>query len=383
MVKKNGAKQYVGTVDNGYDHDDDPGSSSLWLEQLSVEDRRLALAVGCVSMDELEREKAKIRGKGQLAQEHQRRQLWQNEQRRQWEVDDQKKVREQGREDRRWSDRVAEAKEVGLAEGVLLTEDFGDGKWWVKVGDAYIEGKDQYYCSLCNKHLNDVTLEHHIASENHKKKVSWNQCEASGSAGSLSAASTSASSSRPSPAHTPVSGACGKRYAPPNLAYLAYVPGTDGEECSSGVRSGERWLKCLLCQKWVGDENSHSGTFDAPSGSKEHQKNLRNYGPGNPWYDETVIGDRLKWHPGSLSRHDVEPLPSEAYASASLSWAAPAGQNHQVSGSPFPPPPPAPPVPQAPLLPPGWEMGEAAGYPGHNYYFNRSTGASQWTMPDF
>ena len=41
-------------------------------------------------------------------------------------------------------------------------------------------------------------------------------------------------------------------------------------------QSGERYMKCLLCNKWVQDDSSHAGTTQNLMGSKEHVKNLRN-----------------------------------------------------------------------------------------------------------
>jgi len=58
-----------------------------------------------------------------------------------------------------------------------------------------------------------------------------------------------------------------------------------------------RWPKCLLCKKWCQDDFSHSGTHSNPQGSKEHQKNLRNYMPGEWWYDTHVTPVRNRWHP--------------------------------------------------------------------------------------
>lgn len=79
-------------------------------------------------------------------------------------------------------------------------------------------------------------------------------------------------------------------YPAPTLPYLAYVP-HDGNPSNP-----ERILKCLLCNKWVQDEISHSG----PAGSKDHRRYVSYYGPGDPWYQENVFKERLKWHPNSI-----------------------------------------------------------------------------------
>ena len=57
---------------------------------------------------------------------------------------------------------------------------------------------------------------------------------------------------------------------------------------------------CLVCTtpnrpKWVNDDGSHEGTFDAPSGSKGHQRNLRNCDV------ESVRRVRLIYHPEALT----------------------------------------------------------------------------------
>ena len=87
----------------------------------------------------------------------------------------------------------------------------------------------------------------------------------------------------------------GLRYPVPELPHMAWVP---SEELDL---ESERWQKCLLCNKWVNDEHSHSGTRQAPDGSVGHQKNLRNYPPGSPWYERNVVEERRKWHPQPIS----------------------------------------------------------------------------------
>ncbi|CAK8999018.1 unnamed protein product [Durusdinium trenchii] len=82
-------------------------------------------------------------------------------------------------------------------------------------------------------------------------------------------------------------------YKAPELPYLAWVP------CE-----GQRQLMCLLCRNsrrkqgtWVSDETAHCGTHENPAGSKEHRKNLLNYPPGDPWYEQNVTAARLEFHP--------------------------------------------------------------------------------------
>merc|ERR1712176_1267463 len=130
-------------------------------------------------------------------------------------------------------------------------------------------------------------------------------------------------------------------------------------------------------QKWVQDDYAHSGTREealngAPlSASKEHQKNLRNYGPGDSWYDLNITQERLKYHPELARSKASVPCPTVSKAKAL-----------PAKASAWSSPPPAPSAPPAVALPPGWEIGQAPGHPaGVMYYFNRATGKSQWEVP--
>jgi len=76
------------------------------------------------------------------------------------------------------------------------------------------------------------------------------------------------------------------------------------------------------------DEWSHTGTVETQTGSKEHNKNLRNYFPGDEWYEEAVTKEREKWHPrgGRGAAPTAEPTVSTApVAAASAAPAASAG----------------------------------------------------------
>ena len=52
------------------------------------------------------------------------------------------------------------------------------------------------------------------------------------------------------------------QYSKPECPYLAWVPTSEDQP------GGERWLKCLLCNKWCQDDSSRTGTIDVPYGSK-------------------------------------------------------------------------------------------------------------------
>jgi len=79
----------------------------------------------------------------------------------------------------------------------------------------------------------------------------------------------------------------------PNLPYLAWVPWDMNN-------IGARWLKCLLCNKFVDSEAYHTGTVTNVTGSREHQRNLRYCQPGSAWYEENVTKVRAKWHPTAV-----------------------------------------------------------------------------------
>lgn len=296
-------------------------AQSSWLDALTPEDRKLAVSVGCNSPCDLEKEKARLLELSKKAAEQQKKQLWENERHRQWEKEAEKKVREKGREDRKWEQQAEKAKQRALQEGVLESEDWGDDKWWLKVDGGYKEVQGQYYCTFCDKHLNDSTLEGHIDGKDHKKKASWHMPQ------QAPATIAPAVAVAKSPVLKP-------GYVAPALPYLAWVPADDTKP------AGERWLKCLLCQKWVQDESSHIGTQQNPAGSKEHVKNLRNYGPGDEWYEQTVVRERLRFHPETSSRGPGGPPTVSAPTSARPAF--------QATQAPWAKQPPAP----SPLLVP-------------------------------
>ena len=165
-----------------------------------------------------------------------------------------------------------ELKQKAFAQGVVKAEDWGNGSYWVQCEDQkWLKASGQYFCRLCEKHLNDASLKDHLSSEHHKKCVheklgdhkrrlaSWLEMKKLESTG----------------------------YPAPELECLAWVPSIQGDETS------ERWLKCLLCKKFVQDDHSHLGTPLNPRGSREHQSKLKNYS----WYREDVLKERRKYHP--------------------------------------------------------------------------------------
>ncbi|CAE8622824.1 unnamed protein product [Polarella glacialis] len=150
-------------------------------------------------------------------------------------------------------------------------------------------------CTLCNK----VIDTYHLKTEPHIKRLeAWQQARDREEAGNP---------------------------APP-LPHIAMVPWTEGDPLSCLYRM------CLLCTggkkekrgTWVNDDSSHSGTHENPSGSKDHQKNLRNCLPTDPWYVENVTMARMRYHPelasqqvsGGSSSSSLTALPSPSAASS-------------------------------------------------------------------
>lgn len=341
----------------------------LFWDSLYGEDLALAKATGCSCAADLEREKQKKQERQAKADAAQRQNLRENEWKRQKEKEEEKKQREKTREENKWKKQFEIAKKQAFSEGVLEAIDYGDGVYWVQCEDKrWQEVQGEYYCPLCNKHLNQSSLELHINSDAHKKKVAWMSSPSALLSGpSVPAASAprainTAIVKRDAPAAMAEwqtmgpdglvrcipcnkvvddnhisSGDHIRRleswlaheqlkktgYAAPALEYLAYVPSVPGDNNS------ERWLKCLLCQKFVQDDTSHSGTKENPQGSVQHKKYLTNY-VGTAWYQENVIKERLKWHPAPTVR--CTPVPKPAASPAPWATAAPAAPASYCGG---------------------------------------------------
>jgi hypothetical protein len=226
---------------------------------------------------------------------------------------------------------VTTAREKAKKEGVVEAEAFGTKFSFVRLeGDSYKWIDSEYYCPHCEKDLNDNTLQAHLESQTHVERIGWlNRSGSSSTAAAPAAPAVPAPQSRaaaPQPPH-----AAGSRNSPawqeldgdgiphckvcnkvvtdehiatdyhkvrvqwylnseqrkregfeaPEEPFLAWV----SEECTDG----DRWLKCLLCKKWVSDDTSHALT----SGSKMHMKKLGTW----DWYKEDIVTEKLKWHP--------------------------------------------------------------------------------------
>jgi len=343
-------------------------STGTWKDELTAEERA--------------EEESKMEARKKKAEDAARYQQMQQAKRAEWERQQKNKGLEQQREDRKWEKQLAKVRGRLKQEGVVEAEDWGDGIYWANLGDGkYKEVKDQYFCTLCEKHLNDGTLESHVQSDAHKRKVSWSVAEPS-----VQHAPETVSSSRTPPPCPPCSQTrvqveewqeltsdgnlrclpCNKcadyfhlqsdehhkrldwwletqklqksGYKPPELPYLAWA----FDDSDPG---GDRWLKCLLCNKWVQDETSHSGTQSAPAGSKDHCKRLGNYASYKPDVDML----RNKYHPRQAQPKPQPPKQAPwATAATPAPWAKSAGQA-APSASSAPPPPQAPPAQPPPV----------------------------------
>jgi len=349
------------------------------------------------------------------AEEAQRQQKLKNERREAWEKQQVKDTRKKDREDAKWTREVQATVARALNEGVKEAEMGEDGLWYVDMGTKgkhmWMEVSDTYYCTICEKHLNDATIGAHISSDKHTKRLAW---AVPGAAPSLPSGPPPASQPAPvsqPPVWGPRPGSkirleewqkleadgvirclpCGKvydelhgstadhnnrvltwletkrleeqGYPAPKEPHLAYVLSDEKDPKS------ERWIKCLLCNKWCQDETSHVGTHEDrdPLGSKEHLKNLRNCRPGDPWYRENVTKWRQHWHP---------PRPAAADRKASGA-AASSSQAPWAKAKAAPEAPPRPPAPEG--LPEGWEAVYDAGS-GRHFYYHEVSKVSTWDI---
>lgn len=228
----------------------------------------------------------------------------------------------------------------------------------------------------------------------------------------------------------------GRDYPAPVQAWLAWV-----SDPSSGDR---RYLKCLLCKKWVQDFDSegmntagYAGNHGeaGPSNQKDHAKKLNNL----QYYLDELKTEKQKWHAPeptvrvakaaeAASAERVKPTPAP-WATRAIAEAAPAdvrlpatslatGSRPVPAAPPGEPPsgaaspagsgraagrwgapgaavpravaaaavaaePAAPPVaspPPKPALPIGWDC-KWDEHEGEYYYFNTATRKTQWEHP--
>lgn len=353
-------------------------------------------------------EEKKMKVREEKAKESQRKQLAANARKEWWE-------KEKKKEDHQWKRELGKVKNAARSDGILEAVPGEDDNWWVELPDGEWKAvQGEYYCPHCQKHLNSLTLQAHIDSKEHEKKMWWVK-NASGQTPSAPKAAAAAPGPPvycpevPSAAPQALESwqeldqwgwtrclACNKvidenhlqtdshirrvaewmgrpppgsamEYEDPPEEFKAWVPSDENNPNS------EKWLKCLLCNKYVNDEYSHGSS----SGSKDHEKNLRNhYGPPRShWYVQTVLPQKERW-----SKNFRGSAPSVRVNGAAASSAAPAAQGGYAKAAASAVPTPAAraqaPNSAASQWKEEWDPQQKA-----NYYWNTETREVTWTCP--
>jgi len=148
-------------------------------------------------------------------------------------------------------------------------------------------------------------------------------------------------------------------YEDPPEEFLVWMLADEAEP------NGEKWLRCLMCSKWVNDAESHSAT----GGSKEHVRNLLlHYNARSEWYIKNVLPQK------QLHGRECMNAPRVKQPAAVPVREAKTPEPNNFAGST---------VPQAksPQAPPPWQCVYSN---DHNryYYWNRYTGESCWNHPE-
>jgi len=315
------------------------------------------------------------------------------------------------------------AKNLGAQEGILEAEQCKrDGKWYVQVDKEWVEVMGSHFCPLCWKHLNECTLQAHLDSNEHRKKIAWQRSSGMGAVDTLGSSAQNGSDEwnnwNPNDPWLEQDSQgywrcvpCGKmadmlhlqseahkrkveefmlslqpayeRYPDPPEEFLVWMPVDENDP------EGQRWLRCLLCGRWVNDEWSH-GVQD---GSKEHVKNLNNhYHPRSNWYLDVVLPAKEQYslsqrpaatsacHPPYAAQGvaaTAAALPGSSAAGASwAAWDRGFGNSFGTSGAE----PQSREQPPAPQTPPPWSAAWSEEH-GTYYYWNRETQAVQWEHP--
>lgn len=279
-------------------------------------------------------------------------------------------------------------------EGVIEAQEHTDGLWYIEVAkNTWKEVQHAYWCPHCEASCNESNLQSHLEGQNHMKKMAW------ATGGVVTGAAPSAPSRSPAAA-APVSYAyaggggngklerwqelrpdgminclacsrvcdgnheltadhhkrvqnylglldlADKDYPAPPQPWLAYL-----EDPSFGEG---KFLKCLLCAKWVNDwtDASTAGYIGnhgdkGALNQKDHAKKLNNL----EYYLKDLATEKAKWH---------KPVPSQSKARAALPpsgappAAAPWAKAAASATTPVCPPagPPAGPPPGRAMPPP-------------------------------
>lgn len=365
-----------------------------WFDKLSPADQEMELK------KKEKREQAAVTAKRKEETDR-----WYREQReKETKKEDQKASREKKQDDKAFK----QDKERALTEGVLEAVEYDDGLWYVEVSKGTWKHVDcGYWCEHCEASLSESTLGAHINGERHRKKLSWAGPEAApptpprASAGVSSAAMPSreleiwqelgadgyihclACNKCCDGTHEHTAAhdnrlktwlQCNARqsspqaYDEPEQPWLAWVT------CESW--GNDRWLKCLMCNKWVQDHEGGStagyvGAHGASgvSNQKDHKKkidNLAAYRSDQNYWGE-LMAERAKWHPPSSCpsvRKTAAAVDSDGFRAVGSAAAA-----AKLASRPKPPDP----------LPEGWfaEWSEEHS----RYYFHDGAELSSWDVP--
>eukprot|EP00397_Hematodinium_sp_SG-2012_P014326 GEMP01014562.1.p1 GENE.GEMP01014562.1~~GEMP01014562.1.p1 ORF type:complete len:475 (+),score=89.72 GEMP01014562.1:97-1521(+) len=260
-----------------------------WLDDLSPEDR------------EAEEEKQKKR-EAQAKKEEEKAKIARAQR-----EESEKKM---DRKTRHWN--IEKKKFLTPGNGVVLAENYED-KWYVQEDDDWIEVNDIYYCKLCDKHLNDFTLEAHVLSKPHTNKVLWTGARP---AGARSSVTGTVSEEYNEPWFEFINDewggysqcrACDKRADEVHIQSAGHISRVESwrENQQQKIQPIEEWLiylfwsadskmehemglKCLVCDKFCQDLLSHGS--DLERASKEHKRRMGNYA----YYEDVVRQSRRK-----------------------------------------------------------------------------------------
>lgn len=314
--------------------------------------------------------------------------------------------KQEKKNNKQWVEELQRAK----AEGVLEALEYDDGLWYVEIAkDTWKQVDTQYFCKYCEASLNEHTVGSHLSGERHRKALAYAGVPCSAvPAPAAPPAVGSASPATPAPGPSPSAAwsatpatvdprwqeldpatgnikcmPCGRvcdgnheltethqtrlkawlsrlspEYTAPPQDWLAWV------ECDQWGGPGERYLKCLLCNKFVQDlEGYNTVGYNGTHGNlsnqnqKDHHKKVSQIDAwrADPAYWGPIKAERERWHPRAKA---------QSAAPAPLSPSAAAASTR-------------PPIPS---VPDGWRATWSE-KDGKYYYDNLSSGAVQWQLP--
>lgn len=273
---------------------------------------------------------------------------WRERQQKEQQREEQKASREAAKVEKALQVLRTRAKE----EGILESREYGDGVWYVEIAPGTWKSvESSYLCRYCDAPLEESTLASHLDGARHRKRIAYHP---QGAEPGLAEEIARTPSHLPTISQPPGNGvatlqrwqvldehgniqciACKKicdgvhettpdhehrllnylrmlemDYAPPEEPWLAWV------ECKEWGEG--RWLRCLLCSKWVQD---HEGTSTAGyhgshgrlglGNQKDHKKKIEDVDAYKRYNNSSwvaMLSERQKWHPPSNSSYE-QPAP--------------------------------------------------------------------------